>query len=159
VHLSLAPSGRDICGRDFTRFQANGATDMPTTPVVVVPRIRAIAPQLLVDDLDRAVAYYRDRLGFVTDFVYQSFYAGMSRDGAPIHLKCAPKAPSDRTHRNEHEHLDAYIDVSGLETLFAELRSRGATIVKPLEQRPWACRDFYVEDVDGYLLCFSEQTA
>jgi uncharacterized glyoxalase superfamily protein PhnB len=130
---------------------------MSTTPVVNGSRIRAIAPQFLVDDLDKAVGYYRDKLGFATDFVYDSFYAGISRDGAPIHLKCAPKTLSDRTHRKRNEHLDAYIDVSGLEALFEELQSRGASIVKPLEHRPWACKDFYVEDVDGYLLCFSEQ--
>jgi hypothetical protein len=23
----------------------------------------------------------------------------------------------------------------------------------------WDCLDFYVEDADGYILCFSEQTA
>jgi catechol 2,3-dioxygenase-like lactoylglutathione lyase family enzyme len=132
---------------------------MSTAPVVNGSRIRAITPQFLVDDLERAVAYYRDKLGFVTDFVYDSFYAGISRDGAPIHLKCAPKALSDRTHRRQNEHLDAYIDVSRLEDLFEEFQSRGAVIVKSLEQRPWACKDFYVEDVDGYLLCFSEQTA
>ena len=25
-----------------------------------------------------------------------------------------------------------------------------------LEQRPWGARDFYVEDPDGHILCFSE---
>jgi uncharacterized glyoxalase superfamily protein PhnB len=39
------------------------------------------------------------------------------------------------------------------------LRSRGALITKPLEERPWSARDFYVEDLDGYILCFSEPTA
>jgi hypothetical protein len=28
-----------------------------------------------------------------------------------------------------------------------------------LEERPWTCLDFYVEDPDGYLLCFSERLA
>jgi hypothetical protein len=32
-------------------------------------------------------------------------------------------------------------------------------VVKPLEERPWACLDFYVEDPDGYILCFSEQNS
>jgi uncharacterized glyoxalase superfamily protein PhnB len=44
-------------------------------------------------------------------------------------------------------------------TLHDELRSRGAVITKPLEARPWSCIDFYVEDPDGYILCFSEPTA
>jgi len=36
---------------------------------------------------------------------------------------------------------------------------RAARIVRPLEERPWSCIDFYVEDLDGYLLCFSKAVA
>jgi hypothetical protein len=48
--------------------------------------------------------------------------------------------------------------VVGVTSLHDELRSRGALITKPLEERPWSCKDFYVEDLDGYILCFSEPT-
>ena len=122
-------------------------------------QITGIAPQFLVDDLDRAIAFYRDRLGFELDFIYQSFYAGISRDGFAIHLKHAPKVAADRTNRKQNEHLDAYIAVSGIRALFSELQMRGTEVIKPLEQRPWACLDFYVEDPDGHILCFSEQNA
>jgi len=122
-------------------------------------QITGIAPQFLVDDLDRAIAYYRDRLGFALDFTYDSFYASVSRDGFAIHLKEAPKLLADRAHRKQHEHLDASITVSGIRELFSELQSRGAQVIKPLEERPWACLDFYVEDPDGYILSFSEQNA
>jgi hypothetical protein len=57
----------------------------------------------------------------------------------------------------EHEHLDAHITVVGVEALYGEFRSLSAKIVKPLTERPWNCKDFYVEDTDGYILCFSEQ--
>ena len=120
-------------------------------------QIRGIAPQFLVDDLDRAIAYYRDRLGFELDFVYQSFYASVTRDGFAIHLKHAAKLTADRAHRKQHEHLDAYVSVTGIRGLFSELQLRGAQVIKPIERRPWACLDFYVEDPDGYILCFSEQ--
>ena len=43
-----------------------------------------------------------------------------------------------------------------VEALYAAFQARGASIVKPLGERPWACVDFYVEDPDGYVLCFSE---
>ena len=132
---------------------------MSAMPLASESRITSIAPQFLVDDLENATAYYRDALGFAVDFIYESFYAGVSRNGAAIHLKCAPKTLSDRTHRKRNEHLDAHIEVSGVDSLFDELRSRGAEILRPLEQRPWGCRDFYVEDLDGYILCFSERSA
>jgi uncharacterized glyoxalase superfamily protein PhnB len=119
-------------------------------------QLTGIAPQFLVDDLDRAIAYYRDQLGFEVDFVYQSFYAAVTRDGFAIHLKCAPKSAADREYRKQNEHLDAYVAVQGIRALFSELEARGARVLKPLEERPWACLDFYVEDTDGNILCFSE---
>ena len=132
---------------------------MSTQAVHRATHITGIIPQFLVDDLDRAIAYYCDQLGFELDFKYQWFYASVSRDGFAIHLKHGPKLAAAREHRKEHEHLDAYISVSGIRDLFGELEKRGAQIIKPLEQRPWACLDFYVEDADGHILCFSEPTA
>jgi uncharacterized glyoxalase superfamily protein PhnB len=121
--------------------------------------LTGIAPQFLVDDIGRSIEYYRRRLGFELDFQYETFYASVSRDGCSIHLKCAPKTEADRAHRRLHDHLDAYVAVRDAASLHGELRSRGARVTKPLEDRPWSCRDFYVEDPDGYILCFSEQTA
>jgi catechol 2,3-dioxygenase-like lactoylglutathione lyase family enzyme len=132
---------------------------MSTVAVQPATSITGIAPQFLVDDLDRAVAYYCEKLGFELDFQYQSFYASVTRDGFAIHLKHAPKLAAERVHRKQNEHLDAYISVSGIRGLLSEFEKRGARLIKPLEQRPWACLDFYVEDPDGYILCFSEQNA
>jgi catechol 2,3-dioxygenase-like lactoylglutathione lyase family enzyme len=132
---------------------------MSTVAVHGATRVTGIAPQFLVDDLERAIAYYRDKLGFELDFKYQSFYAAVTRDGFGIHLKCVPKLAADREHRKQNEHLDAYVSVSGIRGLFNELEMRGAQVIKPLEERPWACVDFYVADPDGYILCFSEQNA
>ena len=123
-----------------------------------MPSINTVAPQFLVDNLRAAIAYYEDCLGFETDFIYDDFYASVSRDGAPIHLKCAPKVEAERDHRRSGEHLDAFLDVSGVDALYEELVGHGASITRALEQRPWGTVDFYVEDPDGYILCFSEST-
>ena len=131
---------------------------MTTAPSQVATRLTGIAPQFLVADLEHAIAYYVDKLGFTLDFKYESFYASVSRDGFAIHLKCAPKSPAEREYRKQNEHLDAYISVSGVRDLFSELEKRGAHVLKPLRQEPWECLDFYVEDADGYILCFSEPT-
>src|SRR5262245_50166140 len=99
--------------------------------------ISSAAPQFLVDKLDDALAFYEKRLGFVRDFVYEDFYASVSRDGALIHLKCAPKLEAERAHRRAGEHLDAFLVVSGLAELHDEFVARGATIARPPELQPW----------------------
>ena len=121
--------------------------------------ITAAAPQFLVAKLDDSLTFYEQRLGFSRDFVYQGFYASVSRDGAVIHLKCAPKLDAERAHRRAEEHLDAFLVVSGVDELHRELVGRGAPITTPLEQQPWGTREFLVEDPDGYILCFSEVLA
>lgn len=121
--------------------------------------LTSIAPQFLVDDLEAASSYYRDKLGFKVDFVYEDFYAGISRDSIVLHLKCAEKNAADRTHRRQNEHLDAYVSVANVEKLHTEFLAKGANVTKPLEERPWRTKDFYVEDLDGYIICFSENLA
>jgi len=130
---------------------------MTSPSVKPITEIIRIAPQFLVDDLSVAIDYYRDRLGFEPEFVFESFYASVSRDGFSIHLKCAPKTVADRMHRKHNEHLDAFVGVRGIDALFDELKSKGANIIRSLELRPWGCKDFYVDDADGYILCFSEE--
>ena len=118
--------------------------------------ILASAPQFLVEKLNDSLRFYEQRLGFSRDFVYQDFYASVSRGRAVIHLKCAPKLEVERAHRRSEEHLDAFLAVSGVQELHDELVGRGAPISKRLELRPWGTQDFHVEDPDGYILCFSE---
>lgn len=118
------------------------------------PRLAAFAPQFLVDDLPRAVAFYRDVLGFSFGEVWDGFYAVGWRDGLQIHLKEAPKTLADRAHRRANEHLDAYGEVVGIEAFYEQCRRRGANILKPLSRRPWGIQDFYVEDPEGYILAF-----
>ncbi len=118
--------------------------------------VTSAAPQFLVDDLDATLAFYKDVLGFHVDFVYENFYAGISLGGGTIHLKCAPKLPEERKLRKDNEHLDAYFTVQDIQSLFNEWTSKKVAIARALETRPWGMRDFYVEDPDGYILCFGE---
>jgi catechol 2,3-dioxygenase-like lactoylglutathione lyase family enzyme len=116
-------------------------------------RLTAFAPQLLVNDLARSIAFYR-RLGFVFGKPWDGFYAIGVRDGFELHLKEAPRAQAERRHRREHEHLDAAGGVDGVESFYAECLASGATIIRPLEATPWGTRDFCIEDPDGNVIAF-----
>ena len=117
------------------------------------PRLTSFAPQFLVDDLARSIAYYQ-RLGFTFGEPWKGFYAIGTRDGLELHLKEAPKSVAERHHRREHEHLDAAAGVEDIEAFHAQCVANGATILKPLAATAWGTRDFYVEDPDGYIIAF-----
>src|SRR6185312_4978963 len=74
---------------------------MATIAVRGETHVTGIAPQFLVDDLERAIGYYREKLGFELDFVYESFYAAVRRDGFSIHLKHASKLAAERDRRRQ----------------------------------------------------------
>jgi catechol 2,3-dioxygenase-like lactoylglutathione lyase family enzyme len=121
-------------------------------------RLKSFAPQLLVDDLGRAIAFYRDVLGFSFGEPWRGFYAIGERDGFAVHLKCAPKTSEDRANRKQYEHLDVYADVAGIAALHDACKAKGVTILKSLERTPWGTQDFYIEDPDGYIIAFGEQS-
>jgi len=120
------------------------------------PRITSFAPQLLVDDLDRAINFYSDVLGFSFGPTWGGFYAIGERDGFQVHLKCAPKTVADRTNRRQHEHLDVYASVVGVAQLYEACKAKSATVLKPLARTPWGTKDFYLEDPEGYIIAFGE---
>lgn len=128
------------------------------TATSTAPRLTSFAPQFFVSDLDRAMAFYRDVLGF-TFKTWQDFYAIGLRDGLEIHLKHGPTDKPARTGRKPEDKLDASAGISGIEAFYAEVQSRiaqfkGAKIVTPLTKTDWGTQDFYVEDPDGHILCF-----
>ena len=116
-------------------------------------RLTALAPQFLVDDLERSMAFYR-KLGFTFGQPWEGFYAIGKRDGLELHLKEAPKNPADRQHRRANEHLDAAAGVDGIEAFYEQCVANGATILRPLAPTDWGTRDFYIEDPDGYIIAF-----
>ena len=119
----------------------------------VKPRVTAFAPQFLVDDLARSMAYYQ-KLGFIFDEPWEGFYAIGRVDELELHLKEAPKNQDDRRFRRDHDHLDAAAGVDGIEAFFNTCVANGVTILKPLAPTEWGTKDFYVEDPDGYIICF-----
>lgn len=116
------------------------------------PRVTSLAPQFLVGDLRRSIDFYR-RLGFEFS-EWGGFYAIGKLDGLELHLKHAPPNPAERAHRRANEHLDASAGVDGIEAFYERSVANGVTILKPLNATEWGTKDFYVEDPDGYIICF-----
>lgn len=128
------------------------------TTLTSTPRVTSFAPQFLVDDLARSIAYY-EKLGFAFGEPWDGFYAIGQVDGLELHLKEAPKCDAERQHRREQQHLDAAAGVDGIEAFYARCTANGARIVTPLTATAWGTLDFYVEDPDGYIVSFGGRAA
>ena len=122
------------------------------------PRVTSLAPQFLVDDLARAIAFYKN-LGFTFGEPWDGFYAIGLVDGLEVHLKEAPRNDDERRLRRESEHLDAAAGVDGIEEFYALCAANGVTIIKPLTATPWGTKDFYIEDPDGNIISFGGRPA
>jgi catechol 2,3-dioxygenase-like lactoylglutathione lyase family enzyme len=117
------------------------------------PRVTSFAPQFLVDDLERSIAYYQ-KIGFTFGKPWDGFYAIGYLDGLELHLKEAPKNQAERRQRRDNEHLDAAAGVDGIEAFYEQCVAKGTRIITPLTATAWGTKDFYVEDPDGYIICF-----
>jgi predicted enzyme related to lactoylglutathione lyase len=118
--------------------------------------IKNMSPQLLVADIDHAIEFYTNKLGFALDFRFEDFYAGIIKDGFSIHLKSGNPLPAERKSRRENENLDIVFSVTGVEDLYHEFLNKGIDIVQPLCDRPYG-KEFYIADPDGYILAFLEE--
>lgn len=130
------------------------------------PRLTAFAPQFVVADLARSIAFYR-ALGFTFGEPWGGFYAIGERDGLELHLKEAPTHTpghedahaAGRRFRRAQEHLDAAAGVDGIDAFYAACVAAGVRVLRPLAATPWGTRDFSVEDPDGYVIAFGGRPA
>ena len=98
-------------------------------------------PELPVTDVERAQQHYRDAFGFEIGWLYPGKEIGaVSRGNVAIFLRKKTPPFEAAVHWVFAEDIDATYD---------ELKSSGASIVEPLEKKPWGLRQFTVEDFDG----------
>jgi catechol 2,3-dioxygenase-like lactoylglutathione lyase family enzyme len=118
------------------------------------------APFLLVDDVVKSGAYWRDVLGFNLGryFGDPPGFTIMQRNTARVMLRQVPASARPAVLTNTakmHEAFDLYIWVSDVVALAAELKKRGADIVNPPEIEDGR-NEMLVRDCNGYLICFGE---
>jgi hypothetical protein len=61
--------------------------------------------------------------------------------------------------KRREEALDAYIWVNDVDALYSELKAKGAKILEGPVLRFYKCYELVVEDLNGYCLVFSRDTA
>lgn len=108
------------------------------------------ATVFVVEEVLQSLQYYRDVLGFQVEFTYgqPTFYAGVERNGVAIHLQAA-----SQTKRQPGQGA-MNVFVTDADTLYQELKSKGAKILTEPKDYPYGMRNFHVADLDDNQLCF-----
>lgn len=110
-------------------------------------QLRAVLPELPVDDVAKAVAHYRDVLGFTVNYE-QDDLGVMDRDAVQLLL-----IARDARHTGIGS---CGFYVRDADALHAELVAKGAKVLGPPVSEPWGLRHFSVLDPEGNRLTFSQ---
>ncbi|MGH3722679.1 MAG: VOC family protein [Mycobacterium sp.] len=120
--------------------------------------IVAAEPQLFVTDLDRALTFYVDKLGFEVAFTYGEppFYGQVRRGGANLNLRQVAGPVFDSNFLvTERDPLSAVLTLYKLGPLHDECQAAGVDFHQALQTEEWGSVTFIVKDPDGNLLMFS----
>jgi len=124
------------------------------------PQFQSINPYFVVEDVFASAAYYRDVFGFTFDqfWLEPPQFVIVMRDGIQIMLHQPGEGGAEvRPNRNVIPYAyDAYIYVRDEDSLYSEFTERGANTLGEPELMPHACREFRVQDLNGYVLCFGQ---
>jgi len=110
----------------------------------------AVSPFFIVRDVDEALAFYRDVLGFEVTFTSggaDPFFAIVRRDGAQFLLKSVGVDPLPNRERHADARWDAFVHVADPDALAEELSAQVTDTDDGL-------RGFELADRDGYVLFF-----
>ena len=111
-------------------------------------------PEMLVRDVDAAVRYYVDALGFQVDArvpedaAQPAEWAMVKRDNASFMFE-------KREPFGDGTGVDFYLNVTDVMEFLEELRTRGADVVGEPEDTWYGMRNVTVRDPNGYQLIFS----
>jgi uncharacterized glyoxalase superfamily protein PhnB len=125
-------------------------------------RLTSVCPHLIVPDVVAAAEYFRDKLGFQIRGYWMDppVFAIVSRDQVAVHIgKADEGVQASPNQRRSMDGLDAYIWVTELDALYAELQQRGANIVEGPVHRVYNCYEIVVEDPFGFRISFAEDTS
>jgi catechol 2,3-dioxygenase-like lactoylglutathione lyase family enzyme len=121
--------------------------------------LTGVSPVLLVSDVDRAVEYWRDRLGFECEVYGEPpDFVVATRDQAVILMAlCEEPEKIVPNWRIVDKVWNAFIRVDDVEAIYAEVQERGAGIDYTLYDAPSGFREFGVQDPDGHDIAFGQR--
>jgi len=115
-------------------------------------KLTRIIPVLESPDIDRDVAWYKEKTGFEVSFQHEK-YAGLYRDDLEIHLQWHAGTKDDPMNGG----AVIRIDVKNIKPIFEELKKRGTVKDEDFKTNtPWGTNEFAFHDLNSNAIFISE---
>lgn len=128
-------------------------------------RFSSVTPNLIVRDIAKSTAFYRDVFGFSIKTTVPDqppfVFVWMERDGVPVFLNTIEAAAADypdAARRSAGGTATLFFAVSDVDGLHEQV-SAHATVVMPLKTQFYGMREFAVLDPDDHLITFAERVS
>ena len=118
-------------------------------------KTKSVAPVLKVADIGKALAYYKDVLGFEESFRVAN-YAGVRLGSVELHL-AEQVEPPETEYAKPIGGSTVYIFCDAVDHYYSEIQNRGALVMFGPKNWPYGMRDFRVRDVDGNHISFGSE--
>lgn len=122
-----------------------------------------ITPNLVVSNVERSLAFYRDMLGFtVTATVPDAspyVFAALSFGPVEVFLNAIEPAVAEYPAFKDRPlggTLTLFMEVTGIHEAYEALKEK-VTVVMPLEHKWYGVTEFAFADPDGYLITFAQR--
>lgn len=115
----------------------------------------SLTPNLIVSDIDRSTAFYRDVLGFeqVTTVPEQPpfVFVWLKHDVVDVFLNIPQDLPAAAGTNS------IYIKMKGIDDLAAKVQKAGVKFAIAMHTEFYGMKEFAVKDPDGYLIIFAQE--
>ena len=126
-------------------------------------QLNKLTPNLVVSQVARSIAFYRDRLGFEVETTVpdvEPYAFAIVRSGpVQIFLNALEAATEEYPAMKGHPlggTFTMYIEVTGIERIYEELKAQ-TTVVMPLEAKWYGVTEFAIVDPDAYVITLAER--
>jgi catechol 2,3-dioxygenase-like lactoylglutathione lyase family enzyme len=125
--------------------------------------LKSLTPNLIVSNVERSLAFYRDVLGFTVAATVpdQAPYVFAIVESGPVRVFLNAPEPAIAEYPAFKDRpiggtLTLFIDVANIRQVHDDLKD-AVTIVMPLEHKWYGVTEFAFEDPDKYLITYAEQ--
>src|SRR5947207_6602677 len=138
---------------------------MKGVPMTLISAFKKVTPNLIVENVERSLAFYEGVLGFTRGFTVPEappfVFASVVSGGVEVFFNektTAVKEYPSFAGRPIGLTGTIYIECSGVEAMHDRLKS-SVTIVMPFVTQWYGVKEFAIADPDGYVITFVERVA